>query len=45
MKDSLLIDGDLPKKFWAEAMKTANYFWNHLPTKIESYGKLISEKK
>ena len=25
MKDSLLIDSDLPNNFWAEAIKTSNY--------------------
>ncbi len=33
MKDSLLVDSGLPLDFWAEAMDTANYLRNRLPTK------------
>lgn len=33
MKDSLLIDSGLPVNFWAEAMDTANYLCNRLPTR------------
>lgn len=33
MKDSLLIDSGLPNQFWAEAMDTANYLRNRLPTR------------
>ena len=33
MKDLILIDSDLPVNFWAEAMNTANYLHNYLPTK------------
>lgn len=33
MKDSLLIDSRLPLNFWPEAMETANYLRNRLPTK------------
>ena len=33
MKDLLLIDSGLPVNFWAEAMDTANYLQNRLPTK------------
>ena len=33
MKDSLLIDSGLPTQFWAEAMDTANYLRNRLPTR------------
>lgn len=33
MKDSILIDNGLSNRFWAETMKTANYFQNKLPTK------------
>lgn len=33
MKDSLLLDSGLPLDFWAEAMDTANYLQNRLPTK------------
>ena len=35
MKDSLLIDSGLPVNFWAEAMDTANYLRNQLPTRRE----------
>lgn len=43
IKDSLLIDNGLPLEFWAEAMDTANYLWNRLPTKSQR-GEIISEK-
>lgn len=43
MKDSLLIDSDLPNDFWAEAMETANYLRNRLPTKSRSHGELVPE--
>ena len=33
MKDSLLIDSGLPVNFWTEAMDTANYLRNRLPTR------------
>lgn len=33
MKDSLLVDSGLPVNFWADAMDTANYLCNRLPTK------------
>lgn len=42
MKDSLLIDSGLPLQFWAEAMNTANYLRNRLPTKIQQ-GEIIPE--
>lgn len=35
MKDSLLIDSGLPSNFWAEAMESANYLRNRLPTKSQ----------
>lgn len=44
MKDSLLIDSGLPNNFWAEAMETANYLRNRLPTKSRNHGELIPEE-
>ena len=35
MKDSLLLDSGLPLDFWAEAIDTANYLRNRLPTKSQ----------
>lgn len=35
MKDSLLIDSNLPSEFWAEVMDIANYLRNRLPTKSQ----------
>ena len=32
MKDAMLLDSKLPNQFWAEAMDTANYIRNRLPT-------------
>lgn len=43
MKDSLLVDSGLPLNFWAEAMETANYLRNRLPTKSRR-GELIPEE-
>lgn len=43
MKDSLLINSGLPLNFWAEAMETANYLRNRLPTKSQR-GELIPEE-
>ncbi len=43
-KDSMLIDSGLPNGFWAEAMQTANYLRNRLPTKTKSHGEVISEE-
>ncbi len=40
----MLIDSRLPNKFWAEAMKTANYLQNRLPTRSKTYSKMISEE-
>ncbi len=40
MKDSHLLDSGLPLDFWAEAMDTANYLRNRLPTKSQM-GELI----
>lgn len=45
MKDTLLIDSDLPNNFWAKVMEIANYLWNCLPTKTESHKELILEEK
>lgn len=44
MKDSLLVDSGLPLEFWAEAMDTANYLRNRLPTKIQQRGEIIPEE-
>lgn len=35
MKDSLLIDSNLPLEFWAEAIDTVNYLHNRLSTKTQ----------
>lgn len=43
IKDSLLIDNELLPKFWAEAIDTANYLRNRLPTKTQ-IGDIILEK-
>lgn len=44
MKGALLVDSALPPEFWAEAMDTANYLRNRLPTKIQGQRKIISEE-
>ena len=44
MKDSMLIDSGLPNGFWAEAMETANYLRNRLPTRSKSHGEMIPEE-
>lgn len=44
MKDSMLIDSGLPNVFWAEAMETANYIRNRLPTKSKTHGEMIPEE-
>lgn len=44
MKDSMLIDSGLPNDFWAEAMETANYLRNRLPTRSKNYGEVIPEE-
>ncbi len=44
MKDSMLIDSGLSNGFWAEAMETANYLLNRLPTKTKTHGEIISEE-
>ena len=44
MKDSMLIDSGLPNGFWAEAMETANYLRNRLPTKSRNHGEMIPEE-
>lgn len=43
MNDSLLIDSGLPLEFWAEAMDTANYPRNRLPSKTQA-GEIIPEE-
>lgn len=35
MKNSLLIDSNLPLEFWVEVMDIANYLYNCLPTKSQ----------
>ena len=44
MKDSMLIDSGLPNGFWAEAMETANYLRNRLPTRSRTHGEMIPEE-
>lgn len=44
MKDSILIDSGLPNNFWAEAMETANYFCNKLPTRSKNHSEVIPEE-
>ena len=44
MKDSMLIDSRLPNGFWTEAIETANYLQNRLPTKSKNHGEMIPEK-
>lgn len=44
MKDSMLLDSGLPNGFWAEAMETANYIRNRLPTRTRSHGEVIPEE-
>lgn len=43
MNDSLLIDSGLPLEFWAEAMDTAYYRRNRLPSKTQA-GEIIPEE-
>lgn len=43
IKNSFLLDSGLPLDFWVEAMDTANYLQNRLPTKSQR-GKLIPEE-
>ena len=45
MNDAFLIDSELPIDFWAEAMETANYLRNRLPTKTRGHGEVIPEEK
>lgn len=45
MKDALLIDSELPIDFWAEAMETANYLRNRLPSKTRGHEEVIPEEK
>ena len=40
----MLIDSGLPNRLGAEAMETANYFWNRLPTKTKSHREVIPEE-
>ena len=35
MKDAMLVDSKLPREFWAEAMATAAYLKNLLPTSLK----------
>ena len=44
MKNSMLINSGLPNEFWAEAMETANYLRNRLPTRSKNHGEMIPEK-
>lgn len=44
MKDAMLIDSSLPNGFWAEAMETANYLRNRLPTRTKSHGEVIPKE-
>ena len=44
MKDSMLFDSRLPNGFWADAMETANYLRNKLPTKSRNHGEMIPEE-
>ena len=44
MKDSMLIDSGLPNNFWAEAMETASYLRNRLPTRSKNHGEVIPEE-
>lgn len=40
----MLIDNDLPNRFWAEVMRTANYIQNTLPTKSRNHREIIPEE-
>lgn len=44
IKDAILLDSGLPIDFWAEAMETANYLRNRLPTKSKAHGETIPEE-
>ena len=44
MKDSMLINSGLPNGFWAEAMETANYLQNRLPTRSKNHEEVISKE-
>lgn len=44
MKDLLLVDNGLPIEFWIEAIDTANYLWNRLPTKSQRGEPILEEK-
>lgn len=44
MKDSILINNDLPNRFYAEVMETTNYLQNRLPIKSKNYSEMIPEK-
>lgn len=40
----MLINNGFSNRFWAEAMKTANYLQNKLPTKSRNHGEIIPEE-
>lgn len=44
MKDSMLIDSGSPNGFWAEAIETANYFWNRLPIRRKNHRDVIPKE-
>lgn len=44
MKDSMLIDSRLLNKFWAEAIKTANYLQNRLLAKRKTHSEMIPKE-
>lgn len=44
VKDSMLIDSGFSNGFWVEAMETANYLQNKLPTRSQNHGKMIPEE-
>ena len=44
IKDSMLINSRLPNGFWAEAIETANYLRNRLPTRSKNHSEMIPEE-
>ena len=44
MKDLMLIDSSLPNNFWAEAIETASYLRNKLPTRSKNHEKVIPKE-
>ena len=44
IKDSMLIDSGLSNNFWAEAMETASYLHNRLPTRSKNHREVIAEE-